>query len=118
MWTILKSTPAALCAAYHTHHQVFEACLHDDPPWYFMMEKLVCFYFQLLYGSNHLDLVVATTSCCNDDQAKSWPSSSGLRGRRRTNHTILKLADHALFKMVRYVFLRPLRPELDGQYFT
>jgi hypothetical protein len=23
---------------------------------------------------------------------------------------------HALFKMVRYVFLRPLRPELDGQY--
>jgi hypothetical protein len=24
------------------------------------------------------------------------------------------LADHALFKMVRYVFLRPLRPELDG----
>jgi hypothetical protein len=25
----------------------------------------------------------------------------------------LKLADHALFKMVRYVHLRPLRPELD-----
>jgi hypothetical protein len=24
----------------------------------------------------------------------------------------LKLADHALFKMVRYVLLRPLRPEL------
>jgi hypothetical protein len=33
----------------------------------------------------------------------------------RTYHTILKLADHALFKMVRYVFLRPLRPKLDGQ---
>jgi hypothetical protein len=31
-------------------------------------------------------------------------------------HTILKLADHALFKMVRYVFVRPLGPELDGQY--
>jgi hypothetical protein len=30
-------------------------------------------------------------------------------------HTILKLADHALFKMVRYVLLRPLRPDLDGQ---
>jgi hypothetical protein len=25
------------------------------------------------------------------------------------------LADHALFKMVRYVLLRPLRPELDIQ---
>jgi hypothetical protein len=25
---------------------------------------------------------------------------------------ILKLADHALFKMVRYILLRPLRPEL------
>jgi hypothetical protein len=30
-------------------------------------------------------------------------------------HTILKLADHSLFKMVRYVLLRPLRPELDIQ---
>jgi hypothetical protein len=34
-------------------------------------------------------------------------SSSGLRSRRRTYHTILKLADHAHFKMVKYVFLRP-----------
>jgi hypothetical protein len=25
----------------------------------------------------------------------------------------LKLADHALFKMVRYILLQPLRPELD-----
>jgi hypothetical protein len=33
----------------------------------------------------------------------SWPSSSGLRGCRRTYHTIFKLADHALSKMVRYV---------------
>jgi hypothetical protein len=32
---------------------------------------------------------------------------SGLRGRMRIYHTILKMADHALFKMVRYVFLRP-----------
>jgi hypothetical protein len=43
------------------------------------------------------------------------PSSSGLRGRRRIYPTILKLADHALFKMVRYVLLRPLRPELEIQ---
>jgi hypothetical protein len=43
------------------------------------------------------------------------PSSFGLRGRRRTYHAILKLADHALFKMVRYVLLRLLRPELDIQ---
>jgi hypothetical protein len=33
----------------------------------------------------------------------AWPFSSGLRGRRRTYHTILKLADHPLSKMVRYV---------------
>jgi hypothetical protein len=44
------------------------------------------------------------------------PSSSGLRGRRRIYHTILELADHALFKMVMYVLLlRPLRPELEIQ---
>jgi hypothetical protein len=41
-------------------------------------------------------------------------SSSGLRGHhRRTYLTILKSADYALFKMVRYILLRPLRPELD-----
>jgi hypothetical protein len=38
-----------------------------------------------------------------------------LRGRRRTSLTILELADHALLKMVRFVLLRPLRSELDGQ---
>jgi hypothetical protein len=32
-----------------------------------------------------------------------------------TYHTILKLADHALSKIVRYVILSSLRPELDGQ---
>jgi hypothetical protein len=30
---------------------------------------------------------------------------SGLKGRRRIYHTILKLADHALLKIVRYVLL-------------
>jgi hypothetical protein len=39
-------------------------------------------------------------------------SNSGLKGHRRTYLTILELADHALFKMVRNVLLRPLRPEL------
>jgi hypothetical protein len=29
-----------------------------------------------------------------------------------------KSADHALFKMVRYVLLRPLRPELDAKIKT
>jgi hypothetical protein len=42
-------------------------------------------------------------------------SSSGLRGHKRTYLTILESADHALFKMVRYVLLRPLRPELDAK---
>jgi hypothetical protein len=40
-------------------------------------------------------------------------SSSGLRGHRRTYLTILESAGHALFKVVRYVLLRPLRPELE-----
>jgi hypothetical protein len=34
---------------------------------------------------------------------------------RRTYLTIFKLADHALLKIVWYVLLRPLRPELDGR---
>jgi hypothetical protein len=41
--------------------------------------------------------------------------SSNLRGHKRTYPTILESADHALFKMVRYVLLRPLRPELDAK---
>jgi hypothetical protein len=42
-------------------------------------------------------------------------SSSGLSGHKRTYLTILESADHALYKMVRYVLLRPLRPELDAK---
>jgi hypothetical protein len=42
-------------------------------------------------------------------------SSSGLSGHKRTYLTILELAEHALFKMVRYVLLRPLRPELNAK---
>jgi hypothetical protein len=42
-------------------------------------------------------------------------SCAGLKGHRRTYLTILESADHALFKMVKYVLLRPLKPELDGQ---
>jgi hypothetical protein len=45
----------------------------------------------------------------------SWPSSSGLRGHRRTYLTILERAWSANFKMVWYVLLRPIRPELNGQ---
>jgi hypothetical protein len=44
-----------------------------------------------------------------------WPSSSALRGHRRTYLTILERACSANFKMVWYVLLRPLRPELNGQ---
>jgi hypothetical protein len=38
--------------------------------------------------------------------------SSGLRGHRKTYLTIIESADHALFKMLWYVLLRPLRPGL------
>jgi hypothetical protein len=42
--------------------------------------------------------------CFNSDRAL-WPYDLA----------ILESADHALFKMVRYVLLRPLRPELDAK---
>jgi hypothetical protein len=42
-------------------------------------------------------------------------SSSVLQCHKRTYLTILESADQALFKMVRYVLLRPLRPELDAK---
>jgi hypothetical protein len=38
---------------------------------------------------------------------------SGLRGRRRTYLTVLKRAWSSNFKMVWYVLLRLLRPEID-----
>jgi hypothetical protein len=37
--------------------------------------------------------------------------ASEVAGSEDIYHTILKLADHALFKMVRYALLQPLRPE-------
>jgi hypothetical protein len=47
------------------------------------------------------------------------PNGSGLRPQRsqcrRTYLTILESAWSANFKMVQYVLLRPLRPELEGQ---
>jgi hypothetical protein len=44
-------------------------------------------------------------------QERLWP----LKIRPRPSQFVLMLesADHALFKLVRYVLLRPLRPELD-----
>jgi hypothetical protein len=41
--------------------------------------------------------------------------SSNLRGNNRTYPSILESADHALLKMVRYVLLQPLKPELDAK---
>jgi hypothetical protein len=54
--------------------------------------------FFTLYGSNHLVFVVATTSCCCNDQAEYWPSSSGLRGGTKTYLTIFKRAWSANLK--------------------
>jgi hypothetical protein len=50
-----------------------------------------------------------------EDTSASWPPNPSLIGHRRTYLTILESADHALFKMERYILLRPLRPELDGK---
>jgi hypothetical protein len=66
----------------------------------------------------------ATYLACSSSLDDSSPSARhvfvlasryGLRGHKRTYLTILESADHALFKMVRYVLLRPLRPELDAK---
>jgi hypothetical protein len=60
-------------------------------------------------------LLASTKVDCLGERLACVGKSSGLKGRRRTYHTILKLANHALFNMVRYVLLQPLRPELDGR---
>jgi hypothetical protein len=66
-------------------------------------------------GYDHVVLLLALIKLDYNLTSTSWHSSSSLRCRRRTYRTILEWADHALFKMVRYVLLRPLRPELNGQ---
>jgi hypothetical protein len=52
-----------------------------------------------------------------EDAPTSWPSSSGLSEVTGSEDLPyhFESADNALLKMVRYVFLRPLRPELDGR---
>jgi hypothetical protein len=68
--------------------------------------------------------IIGTHMCCSSTQRRRaftgrhvfvLASSSGLRGHKRTYLTILELADHVLFKMVRYVLLRRLWPELDAK---
>jgi hypothetical protein len=66
-------------------------------------------------GYDHVVLLLSLIKLDYNLTSTSWHSSSGLRGSRRTYRTILEWVDHPLFKMVRYVLLRPLRPELDGQ---
>jgi hypothetical protein len=50
--------------------------------------------FGIFYNkTNHIS---AVRQCQNIVLTMSWPSRSGLRGRRRTYLTILELAHHAL----------------------
>jgi hypothetical protein len=69
-------------------------------------------------------IIPSSYMCCSSTQRRRafagrhvfvLASSSGLRGHKRTYRTILESADHAFFKMVRYVLLRPLRQELDAK---
>jgi hypothetical protein len=62
--------------------------------------------------------------CCSSTQRRRafagrhvfvLASSSSLRGHKRTYRTILESEDHAFLKIVRYVLLRPLGPELDAK---
>jgi hypothetical protein len=50
------------------------------------------------------------------DLGRLAPASEVTGGHRRTYLTILERACSANFKMVWYVLLRPLIPELDGKY--
>jgi sensor histidine kinase YesM len=87
---------------------------------------VVNYLFLIIYLCHYIVKKTIAFMCCSstqrrrgvpsrEDASTSWPSSSDLKGHRRTYLTILESVDHALFKMVRYVLLRPLRPELDGQ---
>jgi hypothetical protein len=72
--------------------------------------------FMLLdLGYDHVVLLLPPIKLDYNLTSTFWHSNSGLRGRMRTYRTILEWSDHALLKMVRYVILQPLRPELDGQ---
>jgi hypothetical protein len=51
-------------------------------------------------GYDHVVLLLALTKLDCNLTSKSWPSSSGLRGCRRTYLTILKRAWSAHYKMV------------------
>jgi hypothetical protein len=59
--------------------------------------------------------IYSAKACLGGRHVFVLASTSGLRGHTRTYLTILGSADHALFKMVRYVLLRPLMPELDAK---
>jgi hypothetical protein len=67
------------------------------------------FLYSLL-GYDHVVLLLALIKLDYNLTSTSWPSSSGLKSRRRTYLTILKRTWSAHSKMVRYVLLRPLRP--------
>jgi hypothetical protein len=71
--------------------------------------------FTPVRGYDHVVLLLALIKLDYNLTSMSWLSSSGLRGRRRTYLTILKRTWSAHSKMVRYVLLRPLRPELECQ---
>jgi hypothetical protein len=58
-------------------------------------------------GYDHVVLLLAIIKLDYNPTSTSGPSSSGLRGRRRTYLTILKRYGKS--------FLRPLRPELECQ---
>jgi hypothetical protein len=66
-------------------------------------------------GYDHVVLLLAIIKLDYNLTSTCWHSRSGFKSSRRTYRTILEWADHALFKMVKYVLLRPLRLELDGQ---
>jgi hypothetical protein len=94
---------------------------HHHPPKFhlFLREILYC-----LVKKSKTEVKIVLLMACSSSLDDSSPSarhvfvlasSSNLRGNNRTYPTILESADHALFKMVRYVLLRPLRPELDAK---
>jgi hypothetical protein len=97
----------------------------------FSMDQFSTFYWKKIIissktSSDRLKLIYKTKKkiikkimsslepLCRVRKLNAKQFSSGLRGHRRTYFTNLESADHALFKMVRYVLLRRLRPELKA----
>jgi hypothetical protein len=76
-------------ATYYKKYKMVELSFKNDMPWH---EICFCFCYDFSDFFQKMQMLNYPESFC-----RAIIFSSGLRGRRRTYLTILKLADHALF---------------------